>query len=147
MRLFRVSLGLTICSCLLLALMACGAASQPRSPEAVVRAAIEAIDKGQGEKAAGLFAEDSELVTAFGQPKGKQEIRDFIVVNVVKMKTRAKSKDLQSNGETVTGTFALTNAALVDEFAPKPVPPFFLKALIQGGKIKYMEWSTSPIQH
>jgi hypothetical protein len=132
---------LMILPCLML--IACGTSVQPSDPVSVIRAEINSINKAQVDVATNLFSDDGQFVTGFGQPKGKDRIKNYIFGGLVKLKSHADIIELTANGFEVSGTIKLTNVALIDMYKGKQIPLFSVKATVQNGKIQYMEWGTA----
>ena len=79
-----------VLACICLVFVGCASAATPHDPVGVVRAEIDAINKGQSDTAANLFASDGQLIVAGGQPKGRTNIRAFIIGGLIKLKTHAE---------------------------------------------------------
>ena len=122
-----MKLSLILIGCLLLVLLGCSPAVRPHDPVGVVKAEIEAVNKGQVDTATSYFSDDAQIVTSIGQPKGKEKIRAF-VFNLVQMKEHDDIVNLASDGTNVTGRMTLTDTAL-------QAVPVNLKAVVQRGKI------------
>jgi hypothetical protein len=122
--------------CLLLLLFGCGQSPQPRDPVGVIQAEIQAINRGQADVAAGYFAENGQIISAWGQPTGKDKVKSFISTTLIKLKSHAEVNALASDGSKVTGT--ITWSTPYEKF-----PPFGLKAVVQDGKIASIEWGTA----
>jgi ketosteroid isomerase-like protein len=130
---------LILTACLIPLLFGCSPAVPPHEPTAVVRALITAVNRGQVDVASSYFSDDAQIITAFGQPKGKAKIRNFMA-NEIAMKEHDDIIDLAADGANVTGTMKILNKALQDNsketFGKKADPvPLTLKAVVQDGKI------------
>jgi hypothetical protein len=142
MRKYISTVTLSIVVILLHILVACSSSVQATDPVSVTRGFFDAINKGQGQKAANCFDEDGELIWAHGQPKGSKRLLEYMQKQLIPLKTRVEIKDLKADGENVTGTFTITSTYLASEF-PNGVPLMKVIAVVQSGKIKSMTWTTN----
>jgi len=133
-----MKLSLILIGCLLLLLLGCSPAVKLNDPVGVVKAEIEAVNRGQNEVASSYFSDEAQIITSFGQPKGKEKIRAFMF-NLVRMKERDNIIDLTADGSNVTGKMTITNTALRDNSMAtygKDTPmPVNLKAVVEDAKI------------
>ena len=121
--------------CFLVLLFGCRQATQPHDPVGVVKAQIDALNKGQIDVATGYFSDDAQIVAPLGQPKGKEKIRAFIL-NQTKVKEHLEIIDMAADGANVAGTIIVK-----DTLTAKPIREN-LKAIVQNGKITDWEVGT-----
>jgi hypothetical protein len=117
-------------------LSACGSNAPLTDPVAVTRALFDYINRGKAEAAAGLFADDGELVTGFGQPKGQNKIKTFFQTTVIPLKVHLEVKEINLSNGTMLGTFMMQDVS-----AFKTPTLMEVKAAIQDGRVKSMTWS------
>ena len=120
---------------LIVLISGCGQAPRPQDPIGVIRAQIEAVNKGQAEIAASFFSDDAQIVAPIGQAKGKEKIRAFMM-NLIKVKEHEEIIDLAVDGTNVTGTIDIK-----DTLVAKPIR-MTLKAKVLNGKITDWEIGT-----
>jgi hypothetical protein len=120
---------------LIVLISGCGHAPRAQDPIGVIRAQIEAVNKGRAEIAASLFSDDAQIVAPIGQAKGKEKIRAFMM-NLVKVKEHEEIIDLAVDGTNVTGTVEIK-----DTLVTKPIR-MTLKANVVNGKIAVWEIGT-----
>ena len=104
-------------------------------PVSVVKAEFDAINNGQADTAAELFAEDAEWISAFRQSTGASAIRDMLRLTTIPTKTRLTIRDISAEGPTVTGTFTMESSVVPEGVIVQ------LFATVQKGKIQFMAWT------
>lgn len=122
---------MTLVPCLLLFANGC-APAPPSDPVGVVKAEVQAVNKGQVDLAVSYFSDDAQVISAIGQPQGKAKIKAYLT-NLVAMKEHDEVVDLAVDGANVTGNLKISDTALA---APTNV---MLKAVVQNGKITMLE--------
>jgi hypothetical protein len=142
MRKYICVLAILLAALLSLTLIACAPTPQATDPASVTKALFNAINQGKAEAAANCFADDGQLIWAFGQPKGTKKLHDYIQNTLIPMKTKLTIITLTADGENATGVFSIANRDTQSQF-PNGAPPLKLDAVVQSGKIKTMTWSTN----
>ncbi len=123
-------------------LLADDTVAQATDPIAIVNGLFDTINNVQAEKATSYFADDGQLITAWGQPKGIKKLLGFFTNTMFPLKTQLKVIELNASGVNVTGIFAIKDSGGFTNWGLLKVV-----SIVQDGKIKSMTWTTNPSGH
>ncbi len=123
-------------------LFADDALAQATDPTAIVNGLFDAINNAQAEKATSYFADDGQLITAWGQPKGVKKLLSFFTTTIFPLKTQLTLLELNVSGVNVTGVFAIKDNGGFSNWGLLKII-----TIIQDGKFKSVTWTTNPVGH
>lgn len=136
MKPYAIALAVLLTAVSLRVLTACTPSKPVTDPVAVTKAVFAAINNKQAETAAGYFAEDAQITTAFGQPAGITKILGFLKTTVIPYKMHLEIADISASGDNVTGTFTLKDIA-----GNQTPTNMQVLAVVTNGKIESMTWT------